>query len=167
MDHPVGSFVARGDGYKPLESSREVLGEAQRYLAANGAAAFGSAAFLEGGERWGIAAKLIKVTFSEGPRPALIGQGLDGHNLAEVVNQCATMESVPACHYGRAPARGALSAPPRSACNTARAATDCRLKTRSWNYLREMFFRIADPSRTAICRAGHTPNPGCPPGSGR
>ncbi len=88
----VGSFVASGDGYESLESCREEVGEAQRYLAANGAAAFSKAAALEGGEQWGTRAKRVRVQFPEDFRPALIGQGLDSHNLAEVVNQCATME---------------------------------------------------------------------------
>lgn len=92
MAHLVGSFVALGDGYKSLESCHAEIREAQGYLAANGAEAFRRSADLGGDERWGISSKRVRVAFPESPRPALIGQGLKDHNLAEVVNQCATME---------------------------------------------------------------------------
>lgn len=92
MAHLVGSFVALGDGYKSLESCHAEIREAQGYLAANGAEAIRRSADLGGGERSGIGAKRVRVAFPEQLRPALIGQGLKDHNLAEVVNQCATME---------------------------------------------------------------------------
>lgn len=92
MAHLVKSFVACGSVYKSLESCYEELREAQRFLSENGAKAFQRTAALGGGERWGIEVKRIRVTFPDGSRPALIGQGLKDHNLAEVVNQCATVE---------------------------------------------------------------------------
>lgn len=78
--------------YKRIESYNEQMREARSYLAANGAEAFQRAAVRRGSERWGIGAKRVRVTFPQRPRPILIGQGSDDRNLAEVVNQCATME---------------------------------------------------------------------------
>ncbi len=92
MAHLVGSFVALGGEYKSLDSCYEDIREAHGYLAANGADAFRRSADVGGGERWGIGAKRVRVAFPKKPRPAMIGQGLKDHNLAEVVNQCATME---------------------------------------------------------------------------
>ncbi len=92
MAHLVGSFVACGGAYKSLEDCYADVRDAQAYLSEGGRGAFGRAAALGGGERWGTEAKRIKVAFPDGSRPALIDRDLEEHNLAEVVNQCATME---------------------------------------------------------------------------
>jgi hypothetical protein len=91
MAHLVSSFVARDGTYKSLESYCEEIRNAQRYLSENGAEAFRKAAFVQG-ECWGIAAKRIRVELPTESRPTSIGQDVENQRLAEVVNQCATIE---------------------------------------------------------------------------
>lgn len=92
MARLVESFVTREGSCKPIEGYYRELREAHDYLVRNATAALHGTAALRPDQRWGIRAKRVRVLLPDEHRPALIGPELADHNLAEVINQCATVE---------------------------------------------------------------------------
>lgn len=95
MPHLVDSLTPAtyGEaGILSLTSCHELLREAHDYLARRGAEAARQAALLDDATAWGTQFKRVRVELPRDGRPLLMRAAEDHHSLAEVVNQCATME---------------------------------------------------------------------------
>ncbi len=79
-------------GVISLARCHEMLREAHDYLARRGAEAARQAALLDDTIAWGTRFKRVRVALPHDDRPLLMRAAEDHHSLAEVVNQCATME---------------------------------------------------------------------------
>ena len=95
MPHLVDSLTPAtyGEaGILSLARCRELLHDAHDYLARRGAEAARQAALLDDVTAWGTRFKRVRVELPRDSRPLLMRAAEDHHSLAEVVNQCATME---------------------------------------------------------------------------
>jgi hypothetical protein len=95
VPHLVDSLTPEiyGDaGVLSLVRCHALLGEAHDYLARHGAEAARRAALLDDATMWGTHFKRVRVELPRDARPLLMRAAEDHHSLAEVVNQCATME---------------------------------------------------------------------------
>jgi hypothetical protein len=75
-----------------LARCHELLREAHDYLARRGMDATRRATLIESAASWGSALKRVRVELPRNDRPRLVREANDQHSLAEVMNQCATME---------------------------------------------------------------------------
>ncbi len=75
-----------------LARCHELLREAHDYLARRGMDAVRRATIVESAASWGSALKRVRVELPRSDRPHLVRDANDQHSLAEVMNQCATME---------------------------------------------------------------------------
>lgn len=106
MPHLVAALPL-DDGTLTLARCHELLREAHDYLARCGHEAARRAALVEGSATWGSTFKRVRVELPRDGRPALVRAAEARHNLAEVVNQCATMERLlDALAWAQTPASG-------------------------------------------------------------
>lgn len=79
-------------GVLSLARCHDLLHDAHDYLARRGAGAARQAALLDDATAWGSRFKRVRVELPRDGRPLLMRTADGHHSLAEVVNQCATME---------------------------------------------------------------------------
>jgi hypothetical protein len=75
-----------------LDTYVEDLQQAHDYLAKHGAEAVQRACGIGSVREWGSALKRVRVALPDQGRPRLVSGAVCDHNLAEVMNQCATLE---------------------------------------------------------------------------
>ncbi len=95
MPHLVDSITPATYGETnvlTLTRCHELLREAHDYLARRGKEAARRATLVENAASWGSALKRVRVELPRDDRPRLVREANDRHSLAEVMNQCATME---------------------------------------------------------------------------
>lgn len=110
MPHLVTSLTSatHGDaGVLSLASCHALLRSAHDYLARQGAEATLRAARVTDLAGWGSTLKRVRVALPGDGRPAIVRDDGAEHSLAEVVNQCATMERLlDALAWAQTPASG-------------------------------------------------------------
>jgi hypothetical protein len=112
VPHLVASLIpASGDSTGlSLARCHALLRDAHDYLARRGMEAARRATLVDDASAWGGTFKRVRVALPSEGRPAIVRDDGEAHSLAEVVNQCATMERLlDALSWAQTPASGMSS----------------------------------------------------------